>query len=1156
MSDKERAKDVHNSHGKYIDGLSDHMQKFVESIYSIENGKYKNIRLTSGKRDAHEGDRFSHHHTGNAIDIAAIGESGELGQDLYSYLMNTEEGLLLMKDFGLGIIDETDPETMKKTGASGPHFHIGMDTKYVDISKKRLDEFHSGSFKPTYSYISANPYTNVSTNPSGESNANRPQEPTTGLVPPNFEVRNDPMYQVFMQALNDTKEKEDTKESKIEESKARQKIEDIKNEKLKAEEQRKAEFIKMLSEINTIEAPKPIKQKEFEPVQYQMAIPDSNLPSLPSIHQIPGFQDGGELDDNNPPSELTEQDKYFYLLDRIRQEYKHLDPTTHKYVEGTKYPDFGAGPIKGLEDKGFTPITTEDFVTWKVSNDNFTPDPTKFVELGFSGADKSKFEQRFKSTYKGEEANYQSDFDQAWSNLTSEDRVVLAPRETDKYGTLWVPIGTGKQSQKLTEDFNKEFGRHYTKKSQIIPYYDILDDEAHQKKYAQSFYDWKQKQLGEFGSGVQQQKFGGLFKYDNGGEYYTYSGREGAKYKKDGDKWLINLGEQTNNQYIPIKDPTGERSRILNENAVRSVPSLKDSFLNNYNPYGGIGTPEFSETTSRPLVTQAINNEARIINEDKAIRRYKLEEGRKKIINDQQLSDEEKKRMLSNSEEIISFYDVSETFRQNQGTIKKKLEQDSYSRMLDYANNPDAALYYAMKGEAMPSNYQSMMEAGINPAREDRGGNLILSTLNDFLNPAHSINSAVNNISQGDYLNALYDVATLIPGARTLKTFDNVTDLFKTGRKVPLNQPIRSIPLHSDNVYIPPEEMGFNPFKSKVAQGNSVRVEFNPQRSEVLGGITHDIKLGNEKIGEISGNYTRSGDLEVFDVGIDKAYQNKGYGKEAYRQLNESLPNNKVISFGAYVEDAAEQFPGKNLWESLVRSGEAEKVGHTYHMINPNIKAGMDGNFITRPLTPFGKNEILAKPGYNMNYRKIGNEAGLRDLINKGGAQAPGSLKMKSGLTIDTPFFGTGEKPTESYKGLYAVEIDPRNPKYRWSSRVGGTNNYGVAPFNSETGELVKNIPLEDLNVYRKKWFSNNYKKLDPNNLEAGLKNATTQRLLEAILKWGIRGALVDQLLNDGEGRGAISNALQNTESYKFQEGGEVMELINKQNKNGYIRLF
>jgi hypothetical protein len=216
--------------------------------------------------------------------------------------------------------------------------------------------------------------------------------------------------------------------------------------------------------------------------------------------------------------------------------------------------------------------------------------------------------------------------------------------------------------------------------------------------------------------------------------------------------------------------------------------------------------------------------------------------------------------------------------------------------------------------------------------------------------------------------------------------------------------------------------------------------------------------------------------------------------------------------------------------------------GSPNNMYDEPVKAGLDGNFITRPLTLFTKNELTNIPGKNMAYRKIGNKAGLQDLINKGGAQAPGPLRMKSGVTIDTPFFGFGKKPTESYKGMYAVEVDPANPKYKWSSRVAGTDNYGSAPFDRNTEQLIKNIPIEDLNVYRKKWFSNNYKKLDPENLEAGLKNADEQYLAENAWKWGIRGAVADQVFNDGEYTKKVKDFLG---SYpKKEEGGSTNDYI------------
>lgn len=36
-----------------------------------------------------------------------------------------------MKKYKVGFLDESDPYTMRKTGATGPHFHIGKDSKLI-----------------------------------------------------------------------------------------------------------------------------------------------------------------------------------------------------------------------------------------------------------------------------------------------------------------------------------------------------------------------------------------------------------------------------------------------------------------------------------------------------------------------------------------------------------------------------------------------------------------------------------------------------------------------------------------------------------------------------------------------------------------------------------------------------------------------------------------------------------------------------------------------------------------------------------------------------------------------------------------------------------------------------------------------------------------
>ena len=58
--------------------------------------------------------------------------------------------------------------------------------------------------------------------------------------------------------------------------------------------------------------------------------------------------------------------------------------------------------------------------------------------------------------------------------------------------------------------------------------------------------------------------------YNPKDDEYEYAGRPSAKYKKVGDKWLINLGKETNEQFVPMNDPTGMRASVLNKEATRA----------------------------------------------------------------------------------------------------------------------------------------------------------------------------------------------------------------------------------------------------------------------------------------------------------------------------------------------------------------------------------------------------------------------------------------------------------------------------------------------------------------------------------------------------------------------------------------------------------
>jgi hypothetical protein len=130
-----RVKDKDHQHDHIVDGLSEDMKGFVGELEQI----FPELRYTSGKRNPEQkigkNYKHSHHNTGDALDLGAE------HKDVYEYLYNTKEGLGLLTKYGLGVIDETDPKMMAKTGATGAHFHIGKDTKFAAEAKKKYEAF-------------------------------------------------------------------------------------------------------------------------------------------------------------------------------------------------------------------------------------------------------------------------------------------------------------------------------------------------------------------------------------------------------------------------------------------------------------------------------------------------------------------------------------------------------------------------------------------------------------------------------------------------------------------------------------------------------------------------------------------------------------------------------------------------------------------------------------------------------------------------------------------------------------------------------------------------------------------------------------------------------------------------------------------------------
>jgi hypothetical protein len=281
-----RVKDSHSDHNHMVDGLSEDMQAFYGELTQL----FPDVRLTSGKRD---GDGDSHHHTGNAIDI------GKEGNDVYYHLTSTVEGLQLMDKYKLGILDETDPEAMKKTGATGPHYHIGRDSGLYANTQKRYEQFDI--IKPLYSFYNQNPdfdYTKVGSmtnediskykadNSAGEVyfEGQGPNNMTSAfkLVLPTKDAS-----VAFKQEIEKESEKQEIKDKKESESEARQML----KQQAMEEEQRMQNVIQTLSGIKARDEES--LQREDLTEKYQIPeVPTSNieiqstLPQLPSLFNI------------------------------------------------------------------------------------------------------------------------------------------------------------------------------------------------------------------------------------------------------------------------------------------------------------------------------------------------------------------------------------------------------------------------------------------------------------------------------------------------------------------------------------------------------------------------------------------------------------------------------------------------------------------------------------------------------------------------------------------------------------------------------------------------------------------------------------------------------------------------------------------------------
>ena len=87
------------------------------------------------------GHKSNHSIEGGAYDIKPT--NGKSFEDLREQIYSNPTIIQWMNDHGWGIIEETTPDVMAKTGATGKHWHFGPDSMGVENFKKRLEEYNN-----------------------------------------------------------------------------------------------------------------------------------------------------------------------------------------------------------------------------------------------------------------------------------------------------------------------------------------------------------------------------------------------------------------------------------------------------------------------------------------------------------------------------------------------------------------------------------------------------------------------------------------------------------------------------------------------------------------------------------------------------------------------------------------------------------------------------------------------------------------------------------------------------------------------------------------------------------------------------------------------------------------------------------------------------
>jgi len=261
--------------------------------------------------------------------------------------------------------------------------------------------------------------------------------------------------------------------------------------------------------------------------------------------------------------------------------------------------------------------------------------------------------------------------------------------------------------------------------------------------------------------------------YADGGQLYTYKGRPGATYQKVNNQWYIQT-EHTKG-FIPVKDPTGKRTALLNAQAT-PMTTTTNKYQRTYAPLLD-NKPQVAESTvpknsfdvgMQKSMQNKLNQGAA---ENQAVRAETINA----IKNSATLTKEQKNEILLNPKKIEEYKYLGENVvygNPNQGTIKEFNPDDRPSRAWEIATNPFTAFEYAVSGggvENMPRNINEMRMAGIDPGVV-QGRNLVGNALNSNLNLLDAGDKVYRNLQAGNYMNAGLEGLRFIPSIGATKT--------------------------------------------------------------------------------------------------------------------------------------------------------------------------------------------------------------------------------------------------------------------------------------------------------------------------------------------------------------------------------------------------